>query len=57
LHVGQRPGVYRELGGVHDLDAGVLLAVERGDDRRGRARLREIDVTLVSGSTLVSIPV
>jgi len=39
VDVGQRPGVDRELRGVHDLDAGVLLAVERRHGRHGGAGL------------------
>jgi len=35
VHVLQRARVVRELAGVEHLDAGVLLTVERGHDRRG----------------------
>src|SRR5579859_324912 len=38
-HLGQRTRVDRELGGVEGLDAGVLLAVERGHGRDLRTGL------------------
>ena len=56
VDVGQRSGGDRELRGVHDLDAGVLLPVERGHARHGGTRLTaevEGDVGIVEPDTQV----